>query len=29
MDALTTPLPKDWQKVRLGDIAEIKRGASP
>ncbi|WRE42490.1 restriction endonuclease subunit S [Helicobacter pylori] len=26
MDALTTPLPKDWQKVRLGDIAEIKRG---
>ncbi|WQY72671.1 restriction endonuclease subunit S [Helicobacter pylori] len=29
MDALTTPLPKDWQKVRLGDVAEIKRGASP
>ncbi|WQU18803.1 restriction endonuclease subunit S [Helicobacter pylori] len=29
MDALTTPLPKDWKKVRLGDIAEIKRGASP
>ncbi|MGL2670909.1 restriction endonuclease subunit S [Helicobacter pylori] len=29
MDALTTPLPKAWQKVRLGDIAEIKRGASP
>ncbi|WQV66505.1 restriction endonuclease subunit S [Helicobacter pylori] len=29
MDALTTPLPKTWQKVRLGDIAEIKRGASP
>ncbi|RKV51870.1 restriction endonuclease subunit S [Helicobacter pylori] len=26
MDALTTPLPKAWQKVRLGDIAEIKRG---
>ncbi|GAA7633333.1 restriction endonuclease subunit S [Helicobacter pylori] len=26
MDALTTPLPKDWQRVRLGDIAEIKRG---
>ncbi len=24
---LTTPL--NWQKVRLGDIAEIKRGASP
>ncbi|MGN8376256.1 restriction endonuclease subunit S [Helicobacter pylori] len=23
MDALTTPLPKDWQRVRLGDIAEI------
>ncbi|MDW3558153.1 restriction endonuclease subunit S [Helicobacter pylori] len=29
MDALTTPLPKSWQRVRLGDIAEIKRGASP
>ncbi len=29
MDAFTTPLPKDWKKVRLGDIAEIKRGASP
>ncbi|RVZ07793.1 restriction endonuclease subunit S [Helicobacter pylori] len=29
MDAFTTPLPKTWQKVRLGDIAEIKRGASP
>ncbi|MFB1329284.1 restriction endonuclease subunit S [Helicobacter pylori] len=29
MDALTTPLSKAWQKVRLGDIAEIKRGASP
>ncbi|MCQ2917194.1 restriction endonuclease subunit S, partial [Helicobacter pylori] len=29
MDALITPLPKTWQKVRLGDIAEIKRGASP
>ncbi|MCQ2765710.1 restriction endonuclease subunit S [Helicobacter pylori] len=27
MDALTTPL--NWQKVRLGDVAEIKRGASP
>ncbi len=27
MDALTTPL--NWQRVRLGDIAEIKRGASP
>ncbi|WRC07530.1 restriction endonuclease subunit S [Helicobacter pylori] len=27
MDALTTP--SDWQRVRLGDIAEIKRGASP
>ncbi|WRG55549.1 restriction endonuclease subunit S [Helicobacter pylori] len=26
MDAFTTPLPKAWQKVRLGDIAEIKRG---
>ncbi|NHB53560.1 restriction endonuclease subunit S [Helicobacter pylori] len=26
MDALTTPLPKAWQKIRLGDIAEIKRG---
>ncbi|MGL2482732.1 restriction endonuclease subunit S [Helicobacter pylori] len=23
MDALTTPLPKAWQRVRLGDIAEI------
>ncbi len=29
MNALTTPLPKAWQKVRLGDVAEIKRGASP
>ncbi|MGL2561640.1 restriction endonuclease subunit S [Helicobacter pylori] len=29
MDALTTPSPKAWQRVRLGDIAEIKRGASP
>ncbi|MGN8488116.1 restriction endonuclease subunit S [Helicobacter pylori] len=29
MDTLTTPLPKDWQRVRLGDVAEIKRGASP
>ncbi len=27
MDTLTTPL--NWQRVRLGDIAEIKRGASP
>ncbi|WQX00850.1 restriction endonuclease subunit S [Helicobacter pylori] len=27
MDALATPL--NWQKVRLGDVAEIKRGASP
>ncbi|MGL2833211.1 restriction endonuclease subunit S [Helicobacter pylori] len=27
MDALTTP--SNWQKVRLGDVAEIKRGASP
>ncbi|WQY65332.1 restriction endonuclease subunit S [Helicobacter pylori] len=27
MDALTTP--SNWQKVRLEDIAEIKRGASP
>ncbi len=27
MDALTTPL--NWQRVKLGDIAEIKRGASP
>nr|WRE10343.1 restriction endonuclease subunit S [Helicobacter pylori] len=27
MDALTTP--SNWKKVRLGDIAEIKRGASP
>ncbi|WQU96693.1 restriction endonuclease subunit S [Helicobacter pylori] len=27
MDALTTPL--NWERVRLGDIAEIKRGASP
>ncbi|PUD35680.1 restriction endonuclease subunit S, partial [Helicobacter pylori] len=27
MDALATP--SNWQKVRLGDIAEIKRGASP
>ncbi|WQU69371.1 restriction endonuclease subunit S [Helicobacter pylori] len=29
MDALTTPLPKDWQKVRLGDIAEIIGGGTP
>ncbi|PUD21487.1 restriction endonuclease subunit S [Helicobacter pylori] len=27
MDALTTP--SNWKRVRLGDIAEIKRGASP
>ncbi|GAA8815815.1 hypothetical protein DUHN40_15100 [Helicobacter pylori] len=27
MDALT--MPSNWQRVRLGDIAEIKRGASP
>ncbi|OOQ01598.1 type I restriction endonuclease subunit S [Helicobacter pylori] len=27
MDALTTP--SNWQRVRLWDIAEIKRGASP
>ncbi len=27
MDSLTTP--SNWQRVRLGDIAEIKRGASP
>ncbi len=27
MLSLTTPL--NWQRVRLGDIAEIKRGASP
>ncbi|WQY51541.1 restriction endonuclease subunit S [Helicobacter pylori] len=27
MDALTTP--SNWQRVRLGDICEIKRGASP
>ncbi|QEE95299.1 restriction endonuclease subunit S [Helicobacter pylori] len=27
MDALTTP--SNWQRVRLGGIAEIKRGASP
>ncbi|QTO96795.1 restriction endonuclease subunit S [Helicobacter pylori] len=29
MDALTTPLPKAWQKVRLGDIAEIIGGGTP
>ncbi len=27
MDALTTPLPKAWQKVRLGDICEITTGS--
>ncbi|WP_208353607.1 restriction endonuclease subunit S [Helicobacter pylori] len=27
MDALTTP--SNWQRMRLGDVAEIKRGASP
>ncbi len=27
MDALTTP--SNWKRVRLGDVAEIKRGASP
>ncbi|WP_187841417.1 restriction endonuclease subunit S [Helicobacter pylori] len=26
MDALTTPLPKAWQKVRLGDVAHIFDG---
>ncbi|EMH29059.1 type I restriction modification DNA specificity domain protein [Helicobacter pylori GAM265BSii] len=26
MDAFTTPLPKDWKKVRLGDIAHIFDG---
>ncbi|GAA7456697.1 hypothetical protein ID1036_14460 [Helicobacter pylori] len=26
MDALTTPLPKDWKKVRLGDILTLKHG---
>ncbi|WP_198936961.1 restriction endonuclease subunit S, partial [Helicobacter pylori] len=29
MDAFTTPLPKTWQKVRLGDIAEIIGGGTP
>ncbi|WP_231624442.1 restriction endonuclease subunit S [Helicobacter pylori] len=29
MDALTTPLPKAWQKIRLGDIAEIIGGGTP
>ncbi|RVY47321.1 restriction endonuclease subunit S [Helicobacter pylori] len=29
MDALTTPLPKAWQKVRLEDIAEIIGGGTP
>ncbi|WQT01045.1 restriction endonuclease subunit S [Helicobacter pylori] len=28
MDALTTPLPKDWQKVRLGDICEFGNGGA-
>ncbi len=28
MDALTTPLPKDWQRVRLGDICEIGNGGA-
>ncbi|EMJ44345.1 restriction endonuclease subunit S [Helicobacter pylori] len=26
MDAFTTPLPKTWQKVRLGDILTLKHG---
>ncbi|MGN8475643.1 restriction endonuclease subunit S [Helicobacter pylori] len=26
MDALTTPLPKAWQRVRLGDILTLKHG---
>ncbi|GAA8310521.1 hypothetical protein HpDR23_11920 [Helicobacter pylori] len=26
MDALTTPLPKNWQRVRLGDILTLKHG---
>ncbi|MGL2627029.1 restriction endonuclease subunit S [Helicobacter pylori] len=29
MDAFTTPLPKNWQKVRLGDVAEIIGGGTP
>ncbi|MDO7815485.1 restriction endonuclease subunit S, partial [Helicobacter pylori] len=29
MDAFTTPLPKAWKKVRLGDIAEIIGGGTP
>ncbi|WRD04076.1 restriction endonuclease subunit S [Helicobacter pylori] len=29
MDALTTPLPKAWQRVRLGDVAEIIGGGTP
>ncbi|WQV89028.1 restriction endonuclease subunit S [Helicobacter pylori] len=29
MDALTMPLPKAWQRVRLGDIAEIIGGGTP
>ncbi|MGL2645139.1 restriction endonuclease subunit S [Helicobacter pylori] len=29
MDAFTTPLPKAWQRVRLGDIAEIIGGGTP
>ncbi|MGL2871826.1 restriction endonuclease subunit S [Helicobacter pylori] len=28
MDALTTPLPKTWQKVRLGDICEFGNGGA-
>ncbi|MGN8296337.1 restriction endonuclease subunit S [Helicobacter pylori] len=28
MDALTTPLPKAWQKVRLGDICEFGNGGA-
>ncbi len=29
MDALITPLPKTWQRVRLGDIAKIIGGGTP
>ncbi|WQU24700.1 restriction endonuclease subunit S [Helicobacter pylori] len=28
MDALTTPLPKAWQRVRLGDICEFGNGGA-